>query len=106
MQSLYSQHQAGSQRRGALMPESAMCEEKKPHPFFKIVRHTSTGEVEIRRYWEIACKYGCDRRRAESGSCVFHHYPSATDWDVITGCDTKERADGLAEVARSCQIVD
>ena len=102
-QSLYSgvphgvpQHQAGS-----LMPESAACEEKKPHPFFKIVRHTSTGEVEIRRYWEIPCRNGCDCRGAESGKCVFQHYPSAKDWDVIGGCHTKEAADKSAQDARS-----
>ena len=78
-------HGVPQRQAGSLMPESEIQPNKKPrHPFWKIVRHKKTGQVEIRKYYEIFCRNGYECQGAESGSCWFQHYSSAEDW-VVTG---------------------
>ena len=83
---------------GAPQPaDSAADAEDTSWPFWKIVRHRTTGDVEIRRYWEVPCRQGpqCKTRK-----CQFQHYDSAFQWPVVAECHTKEAA-----VARANELL-
>ena len=65
------------------------------HPYYKIVRHCRTGEVEIRRWWEIACRNHPYCEKEKSG-CMFQHQTSAMAWAFMDQCHTKVEAEQTA----------
>ena len=68
------------------------------HAYYKIVKHAITNEVEVRRWWEVACINGCACVSRDQ-NCNFQHYQSAQEWITFAECHPRCEADRIAMAA-------
>ena len=55
----------------------------RPLPYAKAVMHSETGHIELRAWWDVACRNGPDCSRATARTCYFRHDEEAYNWQVI-----------------------